>query len=584
MTLDYRGLRSDVLGALRELGGLAEDAGAESLAVSLLDDRIPRLEAERLHLVVLGEFNHGKTTFVNALLGGPVLPTGVTPTTAVVHEIHHGEAQEVAAVHGDGARSPIATDALEAWIVGGGATRDDVRHLEVRHPSGFLADGVVLVDTPGVNDLNLQRAEITYGYLPRADAVVFLLDAGQILKASEREFLEKRLLSGLGGRIVFVVNKVDVLDGDEVAQAVAYARTHLAGLVDSPTVLPLSAERGLEGAEGSGLETLVRHLQGLLRDERGRVLLEAAAAEGRRVAAILRASVEAQRRAIHLERAVLDERLARLSGAVADAGAARETRERAMHEALIGVKAVVRADVERFADRLAGALPAEIEDAKAEDLRQFLPGFLEERFRTFAEEQAREVAGRLERIAEDAIAYLGDDVEKRAGRLADALGDAAPKLALDGKRFVYDVGVFALGAFGLTLMALSNVIVGGAMTLAAPVLAVVFRGRADRELKRRAAEEAPRAVREAAAAMSGAFEAQIDAFGERLRAFLAEADEDTTRSLAEVLGAARDAADQGADARAALEARARQTLSRLAAAEQRLARVAAAAAASEGGA
>ncbi len=82
---DFGEQKAKALGGLREVAGLAEQAGAITLAKKLREDRIPRLEDERFHLVVLGEFNHGKTTFVNALLGAPVLPMGVTPTTAIIH-------------------------------------------------------------------------------------------------------------------------------------------------------------------------------------------------------------------------------------------------------------------------------------------------------------------------------------------------------------------------------------------------------------------------------------------------------------------------------------------------------------------
>ena len=84
-------IKSELLTALREEAELADKAGAPSLQARLEGDRIPRLKEERAVLVGLGEFNHGKTTFVNALLGGPVLPTGITPTTAVIHEVRHGE-------------------------------------------------------------------------------------------------------------------------------------------------------------------------------------------------------------------------------------------------------------------------------------------------------------------------------------------------------------------------------------------------------------------------------------------------------------------------------------------------------------
>jgi predicted GTPase len=94
-------------------------------------------------------------------------------------------------------------------------------------PRRSCSDRVTLVDTPGVNDLNLQRAEITYGYVPRADAVVFLLDAGQILKESERRFLRDRLLGAGRDRIVFAINKADLLSESERTEVMEYATRQL---------------------------------------------------------------------------------------------------------------------------------------------------------------------------------------------------------------------------------------------------------------------------------------------------------------------------------------------------------------------
>ena len=75
-----------------------------------------------------------------------------------------------------------------------GKEASHVKYVEVGWPAEILKDKVTLVDTPGVNDINEQRAEITYGYIPRADAVLFLLDGAQVLKQSERAFLEQRIL------------------------------------------------------------------------------------------------------------------------------------------------------------------------------------------------------------------------------------------------------------------------------------------------------------------------------------------------------------------------------------------------------
>ena len=215
-----------------------------TLARDIRTTRIPKLEAERFHLVVLGEFNHGKSTFVNALLGADILPTGITPTTASINHVvyapqPHGarrahrrreQATSSRASSRSGSRSPAATPS-------------EVAYVELGYPSELLQNNVVLVDTPGVNDLNEQRAEVTYGYVPRADAVVFLLDAGQALKDSEREFLRSRVLESARDRLIFVLGKMDMLSTPTSSAAVVdYVRGGLAKLVPDPVVFPLSAK------------------------------------------------------------------------------------------------------------------------------------------------------------------------------------------------------------------------------------------------------------------------------------------------------------------------------------------------------
>ena len=86
-TLDDR--KAAIRAVLARLAEAADVAGLDSVARDIRTVRIPKLDEERFSLVVLGEFNHGKSTFVNALLGQPVLPTGITPTTAVLAQLSH---------------------------------------------------------------------------------------------------------------------------------------------------------------------------------------------------------------------------------------------------------------------------------------------------------------------------------------------------------------------------------------------------------------------------------------------------------------------------------------------------------------
>ena len=187
----HKQAKREIIARFQQLADVAEAVGMVTLARDIRTTRIPKLEAERFHLVVLGEFNHGKSTFVNALLGQDVLPTG-----------HHADdrVDQPRRLRADSRRARVVLldrreqvdldpSQLKEWVTVAGGHADEVAYVELGYPSDLLKNNVVLVDTPGVNDLNEQRAEVTYGYVPRADAVVFLLDAGQALKDSEREFL-----------------------------------------------------------------------------------------------------------------------------------------------------------------------------------------------------------------------------------------------------------------------------------------------------------------------------------------------------------------------------------------------------------
>src|SRR4029077_13493508 len=83
----HKQAKREIVSRLQQLAELADSVGMITLARDIRTTRIPKLEAERFHLVVLGEFNHGKSTFVNALLGQDVLPTGITPTTAAINHV-----------------------------------------------------------------------------------------------------------------------------------------------------------------------------------------------------------------------------------------------------------------------------------------------------------------------------------------------------------------------------------------------------------------------------------------------------------------------------------------------------------------
>src|SRR3954470_20386635 len=119
MLESFHNRRDDVVATLRDLLKVAEGVGAKTLGTRLGADLVQKLEADRFHLVVGGEFNHGKSTFVNALLGANVLPVGVTPTTAVIHHLEYAAEPRAEVVFESDKRSPLPFEQVRAFSVGG---------------------------------------------------------------------------------------------------------------------------------------------------------------------------------------------------------------------------------------------------------------------------------------------------------------------------------------------------------------------------------------------------------------------------------------------------------------------------------
>src|SRR5687767_4374602 len=213
------------------------DASAEHQQA--LDRSIEQLD-ELFLLVVVGEFNAGKSAFINALLGSKVVAEGVTPTTAQINVLQYGEAVDRQV------REP---------------------NLHVITAAAPLLREIHIVDTPGTNAIIREHEAITAQFVPRSDLVLFVTSADRPFTESERAFLEQ--VRGWGKKVVIVINKVDILDGPEDVEAVRafVAESARALLGVSPEIFPVSSRLALRGKQGdtaawssSGFEALEQYI------------------------------------------------------------------------------------------------------------------------------------------------------------------------------------------------------------------------------------------------------------------------------------------------------------------------------------
>jgi small GTP-binding protein len=216
---EERRIINDLQMALIKFDGESDDEESLRHSIQQLD--------ELFLLVVAGEFNSGKSAVINALLGQRVLEEGVIPTTTQIHQIRHGKVPE---------KTMLGDD-----------------QIILTFPIEFLSE-MTIVDTPGTNAIIRKHEAITTHFVPRSDLVLFVTSADRTFTESERTFLEH--IRDWGKKVVFLINKIDILETDqEIAQVESYVREnahHLLGVL--PEVFSVSARGALRAKQGeSGL-------------------------------------------------------------------------------------------------------------------------------------------------------------------------------------------------------------------------------------------------------------------------------------------------------------------------------------------
>lgn len=242
---DERRLLSDLRIALVNIGTSTDDQ-------KILADSILQLE-EIFLLVIVGEFNAGKSAFINALLGKTFLKEGVTPTTTQINLLHFGETEQ---------------------FFSGGA------NIQIHELNAPLLKEISIVDTPGTNAVIREHEQITSEFVPRSDLVLFITSADRPFTESENIFL--RRIRDWGKKVVIVINKIDILQSDEdLEQVIAFVSENARSLLGTrPEIFPISSRQAIRAKQGmphlwndSRFEALETYIARTL-DEKSRVQLK----------------------------------------------------------------------------------------------------------------------------------------------------------------------------------------------------------------------------------------------------------------------------------------------------------------------
>ena len=218
-----------------------------------LKDRASKLENEEFILAIAGQMKAGKSTLLNALVfgGEPILPADDTPLTAKITEIRYAKQPKLKAnfyskdewetlktYKDENGREFFKNDILptikdksiEARVLGiskedkienlgeyvakNGLYTPFVKTVQIYHPSEILRQ-LIVVDTPGTNDSNKFRSQVTLDWIGRCDAAIYASYAGRMLDENDYKFITNYLLHLASSKRIIAVNKIDTANSEE---------------------------------------------------------------------------------------------------------------------------------------------------------------------------------------------------------------------------------------------------------------------------------------------------------------------------------------------------------------------------------
>lgn len=229
---------------LKQFTPISEKYGKKTVLDNI--DKFLDMVCQKTSVLFCGEFKRGKSSLINALLQDSLCPTDIGIATAVVTRIMYGTTKKAVRYYGDMLqgidnlkKEEIAWDDISKYTVGDILDIDYTVQMDLYYPSGFLKDGIIIIDTPGIGGLDPRHGTLTKSALQTADTAIFITDASEPVTQSEVDFYREYVLANCANNVV-LVNKSDELISDELSTHINTTKRVLTNGAKTE-VLPVSA-------------------------------------------------------------------------------------------------------------------------------------------------------------------------------------------------------------------------------------------------------------------------------------------------------------------------------------------------------
>jgi GTP-binding protein EngB required for normal cell division len=418
-----------------DLERIARERGELALAADIAEAG-KAAEAGQFTLALLGQFKRGKSTLLNAIVGRPVSPVDVAPLTSTIIVIQQGTDERCEIQFSDGRREAVSFEEIGTYVTeeGNPGNRLGVQaaFVYLNHP--LLSLGVRLVDTPGVGSVFGLNTDVTQSFLPRIDVALVVLGGEPPITGDELELV--KTAAPRASKLIFVMNKADLLEGETRQKAEAFARKIIGDALggDPGPFLFLSARRAVRGEDDKGFRELIRTLEELAREAGGQLAALSESASKEYFASRLKHAIALERRALLTPIEEMGSRVERFKRAVQD------------------VEDLALAAQSRLA-RVEGIDPREAEFERTEFIRTQKAAALKSVEQTLRETRGRGQRRRLvqplaERLVREAIAVWLQRVTDETLRLVK---ERTERIAAETRRLAERVEQAAAECFDVPL-------------------------------------------------------------------------------------------------------------------------------------
>ena len=219
-------------------------------------------EDKVLNVAVFGRFKAGKSSFLNHLIGRPLLPVGVIPITSAVTEIQYGAMERAEVIFQDGRTEAVPLSRISQFMseTENPENAKGVARVRLELPAMERYLGIRFVDTPGLDSVFEHNTGASLEWLPNVGLALVAVGVDPPLSQHDLELI--RSLKRYTPRIALLLTKVDVLEEDERLQVQGFVRSQLARCWDgSVPIFPFSIRPGFEGLHRALDESLLSEVR-----------------------------------------------------------------------------------------------------------------------------------------------------------------------------------------------------------------------------------------------------------------------------------------------------------------------------------